>query len=124
MTPEQEALLRKARDSLRAAKILASNRLHSFAASRAYYTMFYVAEAFLLVEESSYSKHSAVIGAFGERFAKSGLVPFEFHRYLVEAQQMRNLGDYDIGPGVSESQALEQISRAEQFIQLAEQHLE
>ncbi len=33
---------------------------------------------------------------------------------------MRNLGDYDIGPGESESHSLEQISRAEQFIQLAE----
>lgn len=38
MTPEQAALIAKARDSLRAAKLLCDNGLHDFAASRAYYT--------------------------------------------------------------------------------------
>jgi hypothetical protein len=42
MTREQAALLKKARDSLRGAKLLAGDGLHDFAASRAYYTMFYV----------------------------------------------------------------------------------
>lgn len=65
MTPEQAALLKKARDSLRGAKLLAGDELYDFAASRAYYTMFYVAEALLLGEGLSFSKHSAVIAAFG-----------------------------------------------------------
>ncbi len=38
----------KAQDSLRAAKLLEENELIDFAASRAYYAMFYVAEAFLI----------------------------------------------------------------------------
>ncbi len=41
MKPEQIALLRKAAESLRAAELLATNELFDFAASRAYYTMFY-----------------------------------------------------------------------------------
>ena len=49
MMPEQAALLVQARDSLAAARILDAQRYHGFAASRAYYTMFYVAEALLLV---------------------------------------------------------------------------
>ncbi len=48
MKPEQIALLRKAGESLRAAQLLATNELLDFAASRAYYTMFYVAEAFMI----------------------------------------------------------------------------
>ena len=123
MTAEQEALLQKARDSVRAAKLLAADRLHDFAVSRAYYAMFYVAEAFLLGEGRSFSRHSAVIAFFGERFVKSGVVPAEFHRYLLEAQQSRNVADYDIGPGLTEAQAAEQISRAEQFVELAEEQL-
>lgn len=80
MTPEQEALLKKAHDSLRGARVLAEDGLHDFAASRAYYTMFYVAEALLLGEGLSFSKHTAVIAAFERRFARAGVVPPEFHR--------------------------------------------
>ncbi|MEG3881707.1 HEPN domain-containing protein [Microcoleus sp. herbarium7] len=65
MIPEQIALLTKAGESLRAAKLLAANTLPDFAASRAYYTMFYVAEAFLLGEGLTFSSHAAVISAFG-----------------------------------------------------------
>ncbi len=79
MTPEQGALIKKAQESLRAARLLAKDGLCDFAASRAYYVMFYVAQAFLLKEKLAYSKHSAVISAFGQRFAKGGRVPAEFH---------------------------------------------
>lgn len=74
MTAEQAALLQKAQKSLRAARLLADQGFYDFAVSRAYYAMFYIAEAFLLGEGLAFSKHSAVISAFGERFAKSGRV--------------------------------------------------
>lgn len=44
--PEQAALV-KARDSVHAARLLRSDNLYDFAISRAYYTMFYIAQAFL-----------------------------------------------------------------------------
>jgi uncharacterized protein len=72
MTPDQVALLQKAQASLKAARLLADQTLYDFAASRAYYTMFYVAEAFLLEEGLAFSKHSAVIAAFGRQFTKTG----------------------------------------------------
>jgi len=40
MTPEQGALLSKAHDSVRAAKLLSDAGLHDFAVSRAYYACF------------------------------------------------------------------------------------
>ena len=119
MTPEQAALLKKAHDSVRGAKLLAGDGLYDFAISRAYYAMFYVAEAFLLGQGLSFSKHSAVIAAFGERFAKTNIVPMEFHRYLIEGQDKRNVGDYQIGPNLTATQAAEQIAHAEQFLELA-----
>jgi uncharacterized protein (UPF0332 family) len=57
MTPDQAALLRKAHSSLHAAKLLAAEKLFDFSVSRAYYTMFYVAEALLLGRDLSFSKH-------------------------------------------------------------------
>jgi len=120
---EQTALLRKAGESLRAAQLLATNELLDFAASRAYYTMFYVAEAFLLNEGLTFSSHAAVISAFGRDFARTGRVPVEFHRYLIDAQDLRNQGDYGIDSAITESEANELIGHAQQFLELAERLL-
>ena len=81
MTAEQAALLEKAKSSLDASVLLLERDFYDFAASRAYYVMFYVAEAILLGEGLTFSKHSAVIAAFGEHFVKPGRIPPEFHRY-------------------------------------------
>ena len=95
MTPEQAALLKKAKDSLEASRLLVERGFYDFAVSRAYYSMFYIAEAFLLGEGLSFSKHSGVIAAFGQHFVKTGKVPQEFHRFLIEGEDSRNIGDYD-----------------------------
>jgi uncharacterized protein (UPF0332 family) len=124
MTPEQGALLSKAHDSVRAAKLLSDAGLYDFAVSRAYYAMFYVAEAFLLGRGLTFSRHAGVIAAFGEHFAKIGIAPVELHRYLIEGQDKRNVGDYQIGPGLTNRQAAEQIARAEQFLHLAQRLLD
>jgi uncharacterized protein (UPF0332 family) len=90
MMPEQADLLRQAHDSLAAAKILDAQGYHGFAASRAYYTMFYITEAFLLGQGLAFSRHSAVHAAFGEHFVKTGVVPSEFHRYLIRGMEVRH----------------------------------
>jgi uncharacterized protein (UPF0332 family) len=77
----------------------------------------------LLAKGQSFSKHAAVIAAFGREFAKQGIVPVEFHRYLIEAQEDRNVGDYGIGPGISADEAMEQIKRAEELIRVIEEWL-
>ena len=120
MTDDQRELLRKAADSLSASKYLLKGGYPDFVASRAYYTMFYVAEAFLEGEEMSFSKHSAVIAAFGKHFSQKGKVPVEFHRFFIEAQETRHMGDYGTTQSISHKQAKEVISRAEMFLEIAE----
>ncbi|MEQ8225686.1 MAG: HEPN domain-containing protein [Candidatus Eremiobacterota bacterium] len=66
MSKEQIELLNEARKSLSAAKLLLDGGYTGYAASRAYYAMFYIAEAFLEGEGMSFSKHSAVIANFGK----------------------------------------------------------
>ena len=123
MKPEQEDLLRKAEDSLSAAQLMQENGYHDFAASRAYYTMFYLAEALLLEYGLAFSKHSAVIAAFGERFAKTGLVPKELHRYLTEGQDSRNVADYHVGSTLTKDEADLQIARAGRFLEVTRERL-
>ena len=120
MTPEQFDLLLKARQSVSAAKILLDNGYPDYAASRAYYSMFYVAEAFLIGEEMSFSSHAGVISAFGRDLCRTGKVPIQFHRFLIDAQDLRNAGDYGQLNAVSVEQANEQIMNAEMFLELAE----
>ena len=113
MTPEQQALLHKAHESLRAAQLLAEHDLFGFALSRAYFAMFYAAEAMLLDRSLSFSKHSGVIAAFGREFVKTGQVPAVFHRHLIDAHQERTIGDYDTLATVTSEQARHQIACAE-----------
>ena len=68
----------------------------------------------------AFSKHSAVIAAFGQHFARTGKVPTRFHRFLLEAQDLRHSGDYGPPHAVTLDQAREQIARAEEFLELAE----
>ena len=97
MMSEQADLFRQAQDSLAAAKLLDAQGYHGFAASRAYYTMFYIAEAFLLGQRLAFSRHSAVHAAFGEHCVKTGVVPPKFHRYLIRGMEVRHAGDYGRG---------------------------
>lgn len=120
MTDEQLELLLKARQSLSAARLLLENSYLDYAASRAYYSMFYIAEAFLAGEGMSFSSHAAVIGAFGREFARTDRVPAEFHRFLIDAQDLRNAADYGQLNAITVEQATEQITHAEQFLELAQ----
>jgi uncharacterized protein (UPF0332 family) len=120
MTEDQLDLFKKARNSLAAARLLLDGGFPQFAVSRAYYTMFYVAEAFLEGEGMAFSKHSAVIAAFGQHFAHTGKVPLTFHKVLVEAERLRHQADYGLPDDMKFEQAQQQLAHAEQFVELAE----
>jgi len=120
MTEDQLELFLKARQSISAAIVLLNNDYPDYAVARAYYAMFYIAEAFLEGERLSFSKHSAVISAFGREFAKTGKVPVEYHQWLIKAQELRNAGDYGGLNIVTIEQANQQIIYAKQFLELGE----
>ena len=80
---EIDKLIEKAKRSVEAAKRLLDSGDYDFSVSRAYYAMFYC--ALLLTKDLSFSKHSAVIAAFGKHFVKTGLVSPALHSYLSNA---------------------------------------
>ena len=123
MTSEQQFLLEKAQRSLSAAEQLLQKGFYEFPVSRAYYSMFYVAEALLDKEGLSFSSHAAVISAFGRVLSKPQKVPQEFHRYLIDAQAQRTSADYDLQPDMSSEDAQKIIAQAHSFIELGVQYL-
>jgi uncharacterized protein (UPF0332 family) len=119
----RQALLTKAPRSVAAGRRLAADGDLDFAVSRAYYAMFYTAQAFLLGRERRFSKHSAVIAAFGQEFAKDDEALREFHHGIIEAQDARNVGDYQVDAILVGEDVQAHLDRAQQFIQVAEQTL-
>jgi uncharacterized protein (UPF0332 family) len=120
---EIQALVDKAKESSQAARSLSKAGHHDFAASRAYYAMFYIAEALLATLGQSYSKHAAVISAFGREYTKTGKMDPKFHRRLIDAQDLRHTGDYGIEEHVSKQQATAVCRWADEFIAAAEEFL-
>lgn len=123
MTKDQRALVDKAEESARAAELLSREEHHGFAVSRAYYAMFYCAEALLDADGLAFTSHAAVVSAFGQHFTKTGRVPPELHRHLIQAQDSRLLGDYDAESPRSQEEAAKHIGRAREFIKLAQRTL-
>lgn len=123
MKAEVESLLIKSERSIEAARMLNDEGHADFAASRAYYALFYVAEALLLDRGLSFSSHAALIGAFGREFAKSAVLDPKYHRYLIDAQDLRNIGDYAIGQDIAEDQADLMCRWAEDFLRAARNFL-
>lgn len=72
-------LLQKAARSVAAAKRLLEAGDNDFAASRAYYAMFYVAEALLSQKGLHFRKHAAVHGGFAENFVKTSALDARYH---------------------------------------------
>ncbi|HLG30268.1 MAG TPA: HEPN domain-containing protein [Candidatus Brocadiales bacterium] len=115
--------LTKAEDSIKAAELLMEQKPYDFSASRAYYAMFYITEALLLTKGLSFKKHSAVIAAFGKEFTSSNFIKKGFHRRLLEAFELRQMGDYEPVKKVTEEGAKELITRAREFLLEAKTHL-
>lgn len=123
MIPEIKALLDKAKRSQRAAAKLFKEGDIDFAASRAYYSLFYTASALLLSRGLSFSSHSGVIANFGREFSRTRAMDPKYHNYLIEAQDRRNIGDYSIVAEVTDEQTLEMLGWAKEFIKAAEEYL-
>ena len=123
MNPEVTALLEKAKRSQKVAAKLFKDGDVDFAASRAYYSLFYTAEALLLSRDLSFSSHSAVIANFGKEFAKTGMLSSKFHHYLMESQDRRNIGDYSVLAEVTKEEVREMLVWAKEFIKAAENYL-
>lgn len=115
--------MEKAGRSLAAAERLTNTGDAEFAVGRAYYAMFYVAEALLNEKGLRFRKHGGVHGAFGEHFAKTGLLDQKYHRWLLEAFSKRVTGDYGVDTDLNSDDARTVIDQAQDFLQAAKEIL-
>jgi uncharacterized protein (UPF0332 family) len=119
MTQDEQAILSKAKENLEASQLLLDQGFYGIAASRAYYAMFYLAEALLLRKGLHFSSHSAVIASFGKEFAKTGDLDAHFHQDLIKAQSIRQISDYGYNEPLPKENVEEVINWANEFYQAA-----
>ncbi|MGK7933913.1 MAG: HEPN domain-containing protein [Microcystaceae cyanobacterium] len=74
-----------------------------------------MASAFLEGKGLAFSKHSAVIAAFGKYFIKTSDFPKDYHRNLINAEKTRCSADYSTIFTVTREEAQQYISQAEDF---------
>jgi uncharacterized protein (UPF0332 family) len=121
---ENTALIQKARRYLKSADMLLKDKDYESSVSRAYYSMFYSAEAALLTKGLSFSSHKGVISGFGEHFVKTGIFPKEMARELNRAFEKRQLGDYEYTTVISQEDAEEILEKAKDFVETIARWLE
>lgn len=123
MKRELILLLEKAERSLKAAVLLHKKGDYDFSVSRAYYAMFYAAEAALLSKNQTYSKHAGVISGFYHHFVATGDFPKQLHQVFHNAFEDRNQGDYAFMDPFPKKESEEVLENARDFINKVDRYL-
>ncbi len=116
MTEDVRLHLERADDCLAQAELLLASSYPGAALSRSYYAMFHAATAALLHRGIERRSHQGIIAAFGQTFAKTGIVDIRFHRYLADAFDLRQESDYRAVVRLTDEQAREVLGWAEDFV--------
>jgi uncharacterized protein (UPF0332 family) len=111
-----QKLIEKAGRYLRSAELLIQDADYDSAVSRAYYAMFYAAQAALLKKGMTFSSHKAVISAFGRYFVKTGIFEKEMGKDLNVIFDERQLGDYEPMFSISQDDARRATEAAQGFV--------
>jgi uncharacterized protein (UPF0332 family) len=117
MDDKTQLLLDKSQQYLRSAAVLLEIGDYDSSVSRAYFAMFYAAQAALLRTNTSVKNRRSVRSAFVERFVEGrGRFPRRAADVLHRGYQLQETADYAHRPTVSEEDAEAFLGEAEAFI--------
>jgi len=123
MTPQIEAVLRKAAEKLRVAEMLVANGAWDDAVSRAYYAAFHAVSALHLSQDQTFSSHAQSIGRFNKDFVRTGIFPKEFTAILTRLFEDRQSGDYDVSGLVTAEDAQRDVEDARRLLEVIGDYL-
>lgn len=108
--------IENADESLSVAQLDLDNDFNAAAINRAYYAIFYAANALLATKKLARSKHSGVLAAFRQYFIKTELLPSELSEIYGQVMDDRHESDYDIMSATSREDAVIDIQQARHFV--------
>lgn len=116
MDDKIDALLNKAQKYLRSAAVLYELEDFDSCASRAYFAMFYSAQAMLLRETQAFSSKQGIRSSFIQQFVRNGPLPARAADALERAAELQEVGDYAYDFAVSGEDAEYILSESEAFV--------
>ena len=120
---EIEALFEKAERPFAAADLLLDAGDADFAASRAHYGYFYVAQGLLVSKELRFSRHGQVVAHYGRHSAATDRLDRRYHRLLGRAFELRQLADYSVEADLDPAVVSDLIEEGEAFLAAAREYL-
>ncbi len=106
-----------AEEALHVARLDLENDFYAAAVNRAYYAIFYAANALLATGKLARSKHSGVLAAFRQHFIKTGLLPVVLSEIYGQVMEDRHEGDYEILTALAKEDAEIDIQHAQHFVE-------
>ena len=96
---------------------------YGIAVNRAYYAVFYAANALLITKGLTRSKHSGTVSAFRQFFVKPGLIEPEYSDIYGSLMDDRHVSDYDMGTAIESQRAETDVQDAHRFVERIETYL-
>ena len=116
MPNASDRLFNKAQTYLRSAAVLYELEDFDSCASRAYFAMFYAAQALLLHENGSLPAQQGIRTVFKNTFVDTGRVPTHAGNVLNQAYELQEMADYGHHFAVDQDQAERVLQEAEAFV--------
>ena len=123
MKESTQQLMLNAEETLHAAEVLFKEEYLRDAVNRAYYAVFYVAEALLNEKDLRFKKHGTVHGSFSQHFVKTGIFDAKYHKLLTKSFGQRMLGDYDEVTRFTSDEVIQILEQAWDFLKTAKDYL-
>lgn len=123
MKESTQQLMLNAEETLHAAEVLFKEEYLRDAINRAYYSVFYIAEALLNEKDLRYSKHGTVHGAFAQHYIKTKIFDEKYHKLLTGSFRRRMLGDYDEVTRFGSDEVSQILEQAWDFLKTAKAYL-
>lgn len=120
MNEEVQLYFNKAQDCIKDAELLLNANRTSAVVGRCYYAMFHAASAILLHKDIVRHSHQGLISSFGQTFIKTGSIESKYHKYLIEAFDLRQESDYQPTADISETQAAKLLEHAKEFVNVCQ----
>lgn len=115
--------IEKAKDCLKASKLLLDDEFYADSANRSYYAIFHSMNALFALRSIGFKKHSGVLANFNLDYIKSGLIEIEYAKIAKSAFSVRTQSDYSDFYIVSKQDVIEQYTNAEKFVNRIEEFI-
>jgi uncharacterized protein (UPF0332 family) len=120
---EVQLYIENAHEMLEAAKVNLDNDFYASSVNRAYYAVFYAANALLATLGEARSKHSGVVSVFRLRFIKTNELSVELSEIYGDLMNSRQSGDYDLNTRIEPETARQLLEKGRLFVDEVEQWL-